>query len=168
MTFWVALAAFFSFMPWSLWHGSLFEQRGRLWAWLKGTKNPWVWKRVLQRPGRYPYMVRRQLLVTRWLTIYLNNILTPDFDARLHTHPWKRAYSLKLAGYYYEELSLILGGTIRRPGRWSRIPKQHRIVSLSEAPVWTLFIGIGKPVPWGFINPDGTLEPGPSAQARKL
>jgi hypothetical protein len=115
---------------------------------------PFWGKRVLQRPGCPPYMIRYHLFLTRWVTIYLNVILTPDHDTRLHTHPWKRAYSLKLWGWYWEQLST----GFRIPGRLSRIPKSHRIVSLSEAAVWTLFIGLGPKRPWGFLNPDGTTD----------
>jgi len=158
----------------------------RAWRRFKGTKYPWVWRRVLQRPDSPPYMIRYQFLVTRWLVIYLNVILTPDHDTRLHTHPWRRCYSLKLRGGYWERLpveawrkasgELAVGAgdepgdyfPIHRPKRWSRVPEKHRIVELLGGPVWTLFIGLGNPRPWGFQNDDGSIQPGPSATGRVL
>lgn len=157
----------------------------KAWRWFKGTKHPWVWRRVLQRPDSPPYMIRYQLLVTRWLVIYINKILTPDWDARLHTHPWRRAYSLKLRGGYWERIpaahanrctgELGLGrcqdkGTIliHHPRRWSRIPEKHRIVQLDgQQPCTTLFVGLGNPRPWGFENDDGSVTDGPSSAARR-
>ena len=148
----------------------------RFWRWFKGTSMPFWTKRVLARPGEPAYMVRYHLFVSRWITLYLNKILTKDNDPRLHTHPWKRAYSLKLRGGYWEELDapgfarcegdvglahslekgLVL---IHHPRRWSRIPERHRIVQLDGGePVWTLFIALGPKTPWGFMNHDGTLE----------
>lgn len=147
-----------------------------LWVWFKGTSRPFFARRTLARPGEPSYMVRYHLFVTRWLTIYVNHILTPDYDPRLHTHPWRRSYSLKLWGGYWEELDaqgiarcageLGIGHSpekgfvvIHRPRRWSRIPEKHRIVQLDgNEPVWTLFIALGSKRPWGFENEDGTIE----------
>lgn len=163
------------------------EQRpARAWRWFKGTKHPWVWRRVLQRPDAPPYMIRYQLLVTRWLVVYINVILTPDHDTRLHNHPWRRCYSLKLRGGYWEELDAAgfardgLGeiGTgwtaekgfvlIHHPRRWSRIPERHRIVELIDGrPATTLFVALGNPRPWGFVNDDGSVTDGPSADGRR-
>lgn len=156
----------------------------RAWRWFKGTKHPWVFRRVLQRPDAPPYMIRYQLCVTRWLVLYLNVILVPDFDERLHTHPWTKAYSLKLKNSYWEripaahakrckgEISMAcIDGTyclIHKPKRFSRIPEKHRIVELIGGPAVTLFVGLGNPKPWGFQNDDGSITPGPSSDARKL
>jgi hypothetical protein len=157
----------------------------KAWRWFKGTKHPWVWRRVLQRPDAPPYMIRYQLLVTRWLVVYVNVILTPDWDKRLHTHPWKRAYSWKVSGGYWERIpnehakrcagEMNIGFEdgefflIHHPPRWSRIPERHRIVQLDgQEPCTTLFLGLGNPEPWGFANKDGTISPGPSSNARKL
>jgi hypothetical protein len=155
----------------------------KAWRWFKGTKHPWFFRRVLKRPDAPPYMIRYQLLVTRWVVLYINVILTPDHDRRLHSHPWKRAYSLKLKGGYWERIPAAHAGLVKgelaafwdvntcrlvhRPRRWSRIPPLHRIVELIDGPVWTLFVGLGKPRPWGFVNGDGSVEPGPSSPGRR-
>lgn len=127
----------------------------RAWRWFKGTSMPFWTARTLARPNEPAYMRRYHLLVTRWLVVYLNAILTQDNDERLHTHPWERAWSLKLWGWYIEELP---GELFRIPGRLSRIPEKHRIVHLNNRPVWTLFFGLGAKRPWGFENPDGSLD----------
>lgn len=156
----------------------------KAWRWFKGTKHPWVFRRDLQRPDAPPYMIRYQLLVTRWLVVYLNVILTPDWDERLHTHPWGRAWSLKLKGSYWERIpaeharrcsgQVELAGVdgeiclVHKPKRWSRVPERHRIAELIDGPATTLFFGLGNPAPWGFVNDDGHITPGPSSDAREL
>lgn len=183
--FWFVLAWACDGLAW------LIDKAPAAWRWLKGTKHPWVFRRVLRRPqDDEPYMIRYQFLITRWLVIYINKICMPDHDARVHTHPWKRAYSVKLRGRYVEHVATpakaIIGDPLGRviiglpedvcdvlvpienqPGFVSRIPKAHRIVELiGGGPVWTLFVAFGNPRPWGFINTDGTIEPGPSAGGR--
>lgn len=180
----LALVGFVAY--WGLWSLAIWPRwPARAWRWFKGTKHPWVWRRVLARPGDPAYMIRYQLCVTRWLVVYINVILLPDADKRLHTHPWKRAYSLKLKGGYWEripaehasrcdgELAIawdgITCGLMHRPKRWSRIPEKHRIVQLiDDKPATTLFIALGNPKPWGFVNEDGSVTDGPSSNARKL
>lgn len=151
----------------------------KAWRWFKGTSMPFWGKRILQRPGEPSYMVRYHLFVTRWLVVYLNAILTPDRDERLHTHPWKRAHSFKVKGSYWEripaahakrctgEISMAcVDGEwclIHRPKRWSRVPERHRIVELLDGPVWTLFFGVGAKRPWGFQNDDGSVTKGPGS-----
>jgi hypothetical protein len=119
----------------------------------------WKWHRKLRRETGEVYMDRWQLLKTRLLSVYVNRINLPDYDELLHNHPWPRAYSLKLKGSYVEQLP---GLEFRRPGRWNRIPKEHRITRLiNGAPVWTLFIGLNKypDSAWGFIANDGAVIP---------
>lgn len=145
-----------------------------LWNWFKGTSMPFWHKRVLARPGEPSYMVRYHLFLSRWITVYLNCILTPDRDPRLHTHPWWRCYSVKLRGGYWEQvpvagcarcrgelaLAWVNGGgaILHRPPCFSRVPERHRIIELLDGPVWTIFIGLGAKRPWGFQNSDGTIE----------
>jgi hypothetical protein len=140
-----------------------------LWAWLSlgGRLLPWSWRRTFYRDDGSPYMVRYQLLVMgKLLRVYVNHTLQPDHDSRLHTHPYRASWSLKLLGYYAEALT-PLGNSgpssgVRIPGLFSRIPCAHRIVWLSRPEgVWTLMIGWRRELPWGFLNEDGTLEERP-------
>jgi hypothetical protein len=116
----------------------------------------WQWRRTIARPEEPVYMVRYQLLVLgNLLRIYLNKICLPDADERLHTHPYRACWSVKLLGTYEEQLT---SSQFQTPSRFSRVPYAHRITWLYRRPVWTLFIGWRRDQPWGFINPDGSLE----------
>jgi hypothetical protein len=128
---------------------------------------PWVWHRKLRRETGEVYMDRWQLLKLRFFCLFVNRINMPDYDPLPHNHPWRRAYSLKLRGSYREDLpwptergrklGLVVGHV---PGRLSRIPEVHRIAFLRGGrPVWTLFIGLGRKRPWGFVELDGTVIP---------
>jgi hypothetical protein len=138
-----------------------------LWAWLSlgGRLLPWSWRRTFYRDDGSPYMVRYQLLVMgKLLRVYVNHTLQPDHDSRLHTHPYRASWSLKLLGYYIETLSSPDAELIhyRRPSLLSRIPYAHRITYLSRPEgVWTLMIGWRRELPWGFLNADGSLEERP-------
>jgi hypothetical protein len=138
----------------------------------------WEWKRTFYRDDGSPYMIRYQLLVLgKLLRVYVNHTLQPDHDSRLHTHPYRASWSLKLRGWYAEELELCSAYACacdgpthgvgkrrveRRPGLLSCIPYAHRIIYLSRPEgVWTLMIGWRRELPWGFLNADGTLEERP-------
>lgn len=115
----------------------------------------WKWHVIMSRKSGEVYMHRWQLLKTRLLSVYVNKICLPDEDTWLHTHPWRKSWSLKLWNWYIEELpSDTLLGEFSVPGRLSRIPEQHRIVFLNgNKPVWTLFVGWRSDRGWGFVNP---------------
>lgn len=123
----------------------------------------WAWKKNMRRKSGEVYMTRWHLLKTRWLSVYINKICLPDADPWVHTHPWRRSWSVKLWNSYTEivqyaiqasaSMTLLYNHT-RVPGRVSRIPERHRIVKLQDdKPVWTLFIGWQSDRPWGFIDP---------------
>lgn len=124
-----------------------------------GASNAFEWRRVFRRSaGDPPYMVRRQLLRSPWLDLYLNCILTPDYDPHPHNHPWKRCYSLKLWRSYIERIYSGPGLIFehwRAPKRWSKVPAIHRIEDLPEGPAWTLFVGVGRCKVWGFFEMPG-------------
>ncbi len=128
-------------------------------CWARGSREAFAWKRTFRRsPGDPVYMVRRQLLRSPWVDIYLNHILTPDYDPHPHNHPWKRCYSLKLWRSYIERIYRGPGLIFehwRVPGRWSRVPNIHRIEDLPEGPAWTLFVGVGRHKEWGFFEMPG-------------
>lgn len=124
-------------------------------AWAFESVTGWSWHRELSREDGAVYMDRWQLLKTGLLSVYINRINLPDYDELLHNHPWKHCYSVKLWNYYEEQ---VPGPEFRVPGRFSRIPEQHRITYLGgEKPVWTLFIGWRSTHKWGFIAHDGAV-----------
>lgn len=112
----------------------------------------------MRRSTAEVYMWRIQLIKTSLLSIYVNHIRLPDEDEWLHTHPWRKSWSLKLWNWYEEEVPdprfAWLGRVVRRPGRLSRVPDQHRIVTLPPGGAWTLFIGWRSDRPWGFVDPE--------------
>lgn len=101
-------------------------------------------------------------------SVRLHHILLPDDDEHLHNHPFD-ALSLILRGWYREEtptngferarLNKLFPGpgewTTRRffnPGDINIIKKTdfHRVTSVSEGGVWTLFITNDVEGEWGF------------------
>ena len=124
-----------------------------------GATTAFEWKRTFRRsPADPPYMVRRQLLRSPWIDLYINQILTPDYDPHPHNHPWKRCYSFKLWRSYIERIYSgpeLIFEHWRVPGRWSKVPNIHRIEDLPEGPAWTLFVGIGRHKVWGFFEMPG-------------
>lgn len=141
-------------------------------AWAFESITGWRWHRKLRRETGEVYMDRWQLVRTKRLSVYINRINLPDADPLPHTHPWRRSYSLKLAGSYTEEifsqltpLDEVWSHGLRVPPRWSRIPDIHRIVELTNGrPCWTLFVGFDVSQRWGFVQPNGRLIP---AKVRK-
>jgi hypothetical protein len=86
----------------------------------------------------------------RWLpSIRLHHILLPDSDRHLHDHPWAFR-TIVLDGWYLEERQhgypmLFKGFTsTMKPGEF------HRIASVSQGGVWTLFFTWKYQEPWGF------------------
>lgn len=127
-------------------------------GWAFESVTGWRWHVDMRRAAGQVYMDRYQLLKTRLLSVYVNHIRLPDEDPWLHTHPWKKSWSLKLRRSYTEELQVSDGKVVayytRAPGRLSRIPEQHRIITVPEAGAWTLFIGWRSELPWGFVEPE--------------
>jgi hypothetical protein len=129
-----------------------------MWAKFFERLTGWRWHVTMSRTSGEVYMDRWQLLKTRLLSVYINHIRLPDEDLWMHTHPWLKSWSLKLRRWYREEFKLCGGSWdavySRVPGRFSRIPKQHRIVELPKDGAWTLFIGWRSEMPWGFVEPE--------------
>lgn len=126
-------------------------------AWVFENVTSWKWHVTMSRTSGEIYMDRFQLLKTRLLSIYVNHIRLPDEDPWMHTHPWRKSWSLKLRRWYCEEvLTTEKPGAVysRVPRRLSRIPEQHRIVELPKGGAWTLFIGWRSELPWGFVEPE--------------
>jgi hypothetical protein len=131
-------------------------------SWFRDLRVRWwrAFKKNMRREDGVIYQTRYHLLKTKLLSIYINVIRTPDYDPWFHNHPWRRSWSLKLRNDYTEIVSSDgrWGERVVRPGKLSRIPEFHRIVSLHTPepgePVTTLFIGWRSDRPWGFVNPD--------------
>lgn len=114
------------------------------------------------------------------LTFYLHRFVASDPARGLHGHPWLRAWSIILSGWYFEER--LIGA---HPVRWfNRLTYEsfHRVIlpaeylgmdgvpatplekSVLPKECWTLFFHTaGRPNKWGFLKrgPDGkgTFEP---------
>lgn len=110
--------------------------------------------------GNVPYLERYYLCTLFGWRFYLHQFVGSDPDRGLHDHPWPKAYSLILSGWYYEETR---SGT--RKVRWFNSltgDTFHRVVlphdfsveqndSYIPAPCWTLFMHkAGSVKPWGF------------------
>lgn len=53
--------------------------------------------------GEHPYLERYYLGTLLGWRFYLHRFVGSDPDRGLHDHPWRRAYSLILSGWYWEE-----------------------------------------------------------------
>lgn len=120
--------------------------------------------------GEAPYLERYYLFSLLGWTFYLHRFVGSDPDRGLHDHPWARAFSIVLSGWYWEE---------RRSGtkkvRWFNSltgDTFHRVVlpcPLDGRPFdsvmcggphhepqacWTLFFHrSGRAKTWGFLSP---------------
>lgn len=104
------------------------------------------------KDGDRPYLERYYLGRAFGFIWYLHRFVASDPDRGLHDHPWRRAVSLVLAGWYLEETRL---GT--RVVRWINLiggADFHRVVLPDERPVWTLFghSAVKHPKGWGFLR----------------
>jgi len=116
--------------------------------------------------GDAPYLERYYLCTVLGWRFYLHRFVGSDPDRGLHDHPWSRAFSIILAGWYYEEAR---SGT--RKVRWfnsltgdtfHRVVLPYRMRSPDantygwvryEVPCWTLFFHRAEYVKeWGFLR----------------
>lgn len=112
-------------------------------------------------PTKYWPGVKPRLGWLPW-TLYLHEFYAPDRDRNLHSHPWKWAVSLILAGWYREQVlaadkQLV---NLRKAGRVNVIRQTtfHRIQSISHlVRPWTLFLAGPKASTWGFVDPDAVV-----------
>jgi hypothetical protein len=105
------------------------------------------------KDGDRPYLERYYLGRAFGFIWYLHRFVASDPDRGLHDHPWRRAISLVLSGWYLEETRL---GT--RVVRWINLiggADFHRVILPDERPVWTLFGHSERKHPkgWGFLRP---------------
>lgn len=104
--------------------------------------------------GDTPYLERYYIGTLLGWRFYLHQFVGSDPDRSLHDHPWSKAYSLILSGWYWEETR---SGT--RKVRWFNSltgDTFHRVVlgrveNAEMRPCWTLFMHkAGSVKPWGF------------------
>lgn len=114
--------------------------------------------RIINGPDGEPYLERYYVGTVAGWRFYLHQFVGDDPDRGLHDHPWTRAYSVILAGWYIEERR-----DGKRPVRWFNSltgDTFHRVVLPSSDTVWTLFFHrVGRVKPWGFLrSTDGTEQ----------
>jgi hypothetical protein len=90
--------------------------------------------------------------------LFLHRFHRSDDDHHPHSHPWRWAVSLVLAGGYVEQ-RLVDGELVERAVRpWSlnfiRDTTYHR-VDLLEKDCWSLFLAGPKAGSWGFMTETG-------------
>lgn len=97
-----------------------------------------------------PYMRRWHLIKTRWLGVYLHQILRSDDDRALHDHRSDNV-SVLLRGYYFEVTPE--GSELRAAGDvvFRRAEALHRLELVNGAPAWTLWIKGPERRNWGFM-----------------
>lgn len=107
--------------------------------------------------GNTPYLERYYLFTVLGWRFYLHRFVGSDPDSGLHDHPWSRAFSIILAGWYWEHTRAGV-----RKVRWFNSltgDSFHRVVlplakytdPYLDQPCWTLFFHrAAKVKAWGF------------------
>lgn len=124
--------------------------------------------------GNRPYLERYYLCTVLGWRFYLHRFVGSDPDRGLHDHPWSKAYSLILSGWYWEETRCGM-----RKVRWFNSltgDSFHRVVlpcastpdrdwflravcpdRIRDVPCWTLFFHrVGDAKDWGFLRESAT------------
>ena len=126
--------------------------------------------------GDTPYLERYHLFGFLGWRFYIHRFVGSDPDRGLHDHPWARAYSIILNGWYWEHtrsgvrkvrwFNSLVGDNFHRVVLPTRgiikieLEQGHRRKYLTgerePQPCWTLFFHTDKNVkPWGFWRPLG-------------
>lgn len=105
--------------------------------------------------GDRPYLERYYLGTLFGWRFYLHQFVGDDPDRGLHDHPWRRAFSLILSGFYYEYTSY--GVRCVKWFNWLNGDSKHRVAlpaAGGKRPCWTLFAHSAPKVKkWGFYIP---------------
>lgn len=122
-----------------------------------------------------PYLERYFVFEALGWRCYLHRFVGSDPDRGFHDHPWARAYSLILLGWYYELrrwgmrrvcwFNVIDGDTFHRVFVGDRIFRDelHAAPPRRQPPrqVWSLFFHRADDAKdWGFLRPYLDMEPG--------
>lgn len=112
--------------------------------------------------GTRPYLERYYVGTLFGWRFYLHRFVGSDPDLGLHDHPWRRAFSIVLSGWYREQrrdgmrivrwFNTLTGDTfhyIVLPNEGKRTPSGELI----ELPCWTLFFHrVGNVKSWGYLR----------------
>ncbi|UDY80342.1 hypothetical protein AXY1_31 [Achromobacter phage AXY1] len=104
------------------------------------------------------YMIRFYLFTAFGRRFYIHKFLASDPDRGIHNHPWRKAWSFIMLGWYFEELRGLASENGRRVRkvRWFNslvADSCHRVILPSDEPVWTLFVHtVGDVQEWGFFQ----------------
>lgn len=109
--------------------------------------------------GDQSYLERYYLCTIIGARFYLHRFVGSDPDRGVHDHPWPWAFSLILAGWYYEERRH--GTRVIRWFNWLTGDTFHRVVLPHDHgmhEVWTVFAHRAKDAkPWGFLRDKGQM-----------
>ena len=91
------------------------------------------------------------IVETSIFALYVHTIHKHDEDKHLHSHPWN-FLTVVLSGCY---LAISQKGyaAIKSPGSFSKMSRYgfHKIGSILNGPVKTLFLAYGRRTPWHFL-----------------
>lgn len=115
-------------------------------------------QRIIDEDGK-PYLERYYVGTLFDHRFYLHRFVASDPDRGLHDHPWKRAYSLILSGYYVELTRIgsheVFWFNSLTHDKFHRVllPKTEIFSKAVPAPCWTLFFHTTNQVnKWGFLK----------------
>lgn len=129
--------------------------------------------------GTRPYLERYYVGTLLGWRFYLHRFVGSDPDRGLHDHPWSKAHSIILSGWYWEEtrsgtrrvawFNSLTGDSFHRvvlpASNWAcNHPTAPKPFWVREQPCWTLFFHrVGNVKPWGFLH-DYPVTDEPEAQ----
>lgn len=101
-----------------------------------------------------PYLTRRFLFRTKWLTAMLHQFHCSDEDRALHDHPWSFITVILWRGYIERTDA---GGKRKWPGMILYRPAEwrHRVELIDNKPAWTLVFHFRRRREWGYWLPTG-------------
>lgn len=113
--------------------------------------------RLITDKGR-PYLERYYVGTLFGVRCYIHRFVASDPDRGLHDHPWPWAFSIVLAGAYYEitrsGIDLVRRFNVLNGDSFHRVLlSQRKDGSAGEQECWTLFFHRAKDVKtWGFLR----------------
>lgn len=147
-------------------------------AWLIARAKRTPYCPIMSKDGKTLYMDRWWLfnpyrkdaegdpIPARWSwlpSVRVHHICVPDGDRHLHNHPWRKARTIILGGWYGEECLPDVWHRRRAMGvgdtQELRHEHFHRIATVSPGGVYTLFFTWGIGTDWGFLMDDGSVMP---------
>lgn len=129
--------------------------------------------------GKDPYLERFYVGTLFGWRFYLHRFVDSDPNRGLHCHPWHRAFSIILSGWYWEETRMgfrkvrwfnsLTGDSFHRvvlpfeQVQYTYMEQGHRRTGLRKGstpkPCWTLFFHTAANVKaWGFLKPIADSE----------